>query len=438
MNHILIVSLGNSPEPVVNCINSLRPDRAVFICSDGTRYLVDAVLSHARIINFDPARDIVQLQQRLKRKQDTSVINELDRLDLVYERARELILNLRHEEPGARLTLDYTGGTKTMAAGLAMAAVDDGRVELSITTSERGKDQPAISGYSIPVPVSMAAIQAYRLLDQDLPQLLRRYDYAAAEQAVQRIARLPDQDSETRAMLQRLAHILVALDAWDRFDHLRAVEVLQGLGDRSLDERLLFPLKRVIASRRCLDPEAEANSWPQMRGGHGFEAVEDLLNNAERRAYQERFDDAVGRLYRAMELAAQLALKLRYELETGAIDLDNLPESLRGKYTLKQEQLGEAALKLGLRASYDLLAELQDPVGICWSNRRQKLLDALKTRNTSLFAHGFRSIDFSAWMPFRDVVGSFLRDIVALQDSDQKRSALPQLPSSLDHLAPAD
>jgi CRISPR-associated protein (TIGR02710 family) len=175
-----------------------------------------------------------------------------------------------------------------------------------------------------------------------------------------------------------------------------------------------------------------------MRGGHGFETVEDLLNNAERCAYQERFDDAVGRLYRAMELAAQLALKLHHQLETGAIDLEKLPESLRGRYALKQEQLGGTALKLGLRASYDLLAELRDPVGICWTDRRQKLLDALNTRNNSLFAHGFRSIDYSAWMPFRDVLGGFLRDVVALQDSDQKCSALPQLPSRLDQMVPSD
>lgn len=438
MNHILIISLGNSPEPVVNCINSLRPDRAVFVCSDGTRHLVDAVLSRARLSSFDPERDVMQLQQRLKRKQDASVINELDQLDRVYERARELIHMLRDEAPGARLTLDYTGGTKTMAAGLAMAAVDDGRVELSVTTSERNKDQATISGYSVPVPVSMAAIQAYRLLDQDLPQLLKRYDYAAAEQAVQRIARLPDQDVETRATLQRLASVLVALDAWDRFDHRQAVGVLEGLGDRSLDQQLLFPLKRVIASRRCLDREAEAENWPQMRGGHGFEAVEDLLNNAERRACQERFDDAVGRLYRAMELAAQLALKLGHQLETGAIDVEKLPESLREKYALKQEQQGETALKLGLRASYDLLAELEDPVGICWIERRQKLLDALNTRNTSLFAHGFRSVDYSAWMPFRDVLGGFLKDVVVIQNTGQRCSELPQLPSRLDQLLQAD
>jgi len=434
MTHILIISLGNSPEPVINCINSLRPDRTIFVCSDGTRELIEAVRQKARLARFDPERDILQLQQRLQRKDDAGVINELDQLDRVYSRARDLIQQLRADEPGCRLTLDYTGGTKTMAAGLAMAAVDDGQVQLSVTTHERLKNQAVISGYSVPVSVSMAAIQARRLLDQDLPQLLRRYDYAAAEQAVQRIALLPDQDAATRSMLRRLQDLLVILDAWDRFDHHRAVQVLQGLGERSLDQILLFPLKRVIGSRRLLDAEAEEQKWPQMRG-HGLEAVEDLLLNAERRASQDRFDDAVGRLYRAMELAAQLPLKISFDIETASLDLAKLPDSLRESYALKQEQNGGEPLKIALKSAFDLLAELEHPIGLHWANRRLELINSLNIRNASLFAHGFQSIDYGTWRTFRGVVASFLDQVTALARSERQSPALTQLPSTPDEIS---
>ena len=37
--------------------------------------------------------------------------------------------------------------------------------------------------------------------------------------------------------------------------------------------------------------------------------VEDLLLNAERRAIQGRYEDAIGRIYRAIELIAQIRLK---------------------------------------------------------------------------------------------------------------------------------
>lgn len=430
MTHILIISLGNSPDPVINCINSLRPDRIVFVCSDGTRELIEAVRQKARLARFDPEHDILQLQQRLQRKDDAGVINELDQLDRVYSRAIDLFQQLRRDEPGCRITLDYTGGTKTMAAGLAMAAVDDGQVQLSVTTHERVKSQPAISGYSVPVNVSMAAIQARRLLDQDLPQLLSRYDYAAAEQAVQRIARLPDQDAATRSMLRRLQDLLVVLDAWDRFDHHQAVQVLQALGERSLDQNLLFPLKRVIGSRRLLDAEAEEQKWPQMRG-HGLEAVEDLLLNAERRASQDRFDDAVGRLYRAMELAAQLPLKISFEIETAALDVTKLPEPLRVVYAEKQEQLGGEPLKIALKAAFDLLAELDHPIGLCWAEKRSELINSLNIRNASLFAHGFRSINYGSWCSFRAVVGGFLQRVITLAQAERQSPLLEQLPSRL-------
>lgn len=433
MTHILIISLGNSPEPVINCINSLRPDRTVFICSYGSRHLIDVVQQKARLAGFDPQRDVLQLQQRLQRNDDQDVINELDQLDRVYSRSRDLIHQLRAETPGCRLTLDYTGGTKTMAAGLAMAAVDDGLVQLSVTTNERLKNQVAISGYSVPVNVSMAAIQARRLLDQDLPQLLRRYDYAAAEQAVQRIALLPDQDAATRAILRRLQDLLAVLDAWDRFDHHQAVQVLVGLGERNLDQSLLFPLKRVIGSRRLLDAEADAQKWPQMRG-HGLEAVEDLILNADRRASQDRFDDAVGRLYRGLELAAQLSLKLGYGIETAAVDLSKLPDSLTKIYAQKKEQLGGEALKIALTAAYDLLAELKHPIGLCWADQRSELIDSLHIRNASLFAHGFRSIDYAAWCSFRDVVGGFLKRVISLAQAERESPLLKQLPSRLSQM----
>ena len=433
MTHILIISLGNSPEPVINCINSLRPDRTIVVCSDGTRELIEAVRQEARLARFDPECDVLQLRQRLQRKDDAGVINELDQLDRVYDKTIDLIQQLRRDEPGCRITLDYTGGTKTMAAGLAMAAVDDGQVQLSVTTHERAQNKAAISGYSVPVNVSMAAIQARRLLDQDLPQLLRRYDYAAAEQAVQRIALLPDQDTATRSMLRRLQDLLAVLDAWDRFDHHQAVQVLQGLGERNLDQNLLFPLKRVIGSRRLLDAEAEEQNWPQMRG-HGLEAVEDLLLNAERRASQDRFDDAVGRLYRAMELAAQLPLKISFELETAALDLSKLPASLHEAYALKQQQNGGEALKIALKAAFDLLAELEHPIGLCWAEQRSQLINSLQIRNASLFAHGFRSIDYGTWRTFQSVVAGFLERVIALAQTERQSPTLVQLPSSIDEI----
>ena len=436
MSRILIVSLGTSPEPIINAISSLRPDRVLFVCSEISRDQLTIVRSQVPLADFDEERDVIVLQQRLSPKQGEEVINELDQLDCVYLRASQMIQQVRREQPGCELTVDYTGGTKTMTTGLAMAAIDAGGVKLNITTSDRQKNQSTLSGYSAPVPVNTSAIQARRLEQFELPALLKRFDYEAARQAVRRVLELPNAQPNSTRKLRRLEELLVALDAWDRFDHKHAVEVLLGLKDRRLDSLLLFPLKRVIASRSWLDPLVNEQKWPKMNC-HGLEAVEDLLLNAERRAAQRRYDDAVGRLYRATELTAQLLLRNGVTnqvgpsgLMTDAINIELLPTDLKETYRAKEGLDGK--VKLGLTASYELLAQLNHPIGSIWQEQKYRIIDQLKIRNNSLFAHGFQPISYQAWQSLKTTLGGFLQ--LALTLHGNSASSAQQLPNNLEFL----
>jgi CRISPR-associated protein (TIGR02710 family) len=451
MTDVLIVTLGTSPEPIINCITSLRPDRVVFLCSLESHKLIDPVRSKVPLPDFDQERDVVVLQQRLAGKQNAAMLNELDQLDRVYLRALDIFERVRSENRGCRIIADYTGGTKTMTTGLAMAAIDDGAVRLHLTISDRSRGQSALSGYSSPAAVCTAMIHARRLRERELPALLKRHDYEAARQAVRRVQSLHDQDAETTQWLQRLEALLVGLDAWDRFDHRRALEVLESLNDRRLDQPLLFPLKRVIGSRRILDKEAEEQNWPRIKG-HGLEAVEDLLRNAERRAGQERYDDAVGRLYRALELTEQLLLKIAVTdkvgadgIETGAVDLDRLPAAIQPDWRRKAAaaNVGERgkAMKIGLADGFDLLADLGHPTGLEWRQMRSDLVNAIKTRNDSLFAHGFRPVDYSGWRQLSELLGGFLLAAIQRQSAQHggqsaPGGAIPQFPATLDELIP--
>lgn len=451
MSTVLIVTLGTSPEPIINCISSLRPDRVVFLCSSESQKLVELVLNQVPLPDFQAERDLVVLQQRLAGKYSDEAENELDQLDRVYLRALDLFERVRDEDRRSRIIADYTGGTKTMTTGLAMAAIDDGDVVLHLTVSDRSRGQATLSGYSAPVAVSTASIHARRLRERELPSLLKRHDYEAARQAVRRVQDIADPDQDTMQWLQWLEALLVGLDAWDRFDHRRAYEVLAGLRDERLNDLLLTPLRRVIASRCLLDVEAAKQRWPQEKG-HGLEAVEDLLRNAERRAGQERYDDAVGRLYRAMELTEQLLLKVAVcdqvgpdGIDTANVRLDRLPAAIQAEWRSKAE--GKACdtakrLKIGLADGYDLLAALGHPTGLAWQQRRSELVNAINTRNSSLFAHGFKPVDYSAWRELSGRLGGFLQEAIQRHGAAHGgRSgatlALPQLPTSLAELLPA-
>lgn len=438
MTHILIVSLGNSSEPIVNCINSLRPDRVVFFCSELSQKNITEVTDRVPLSGFREDQDVVVLQQRLQSKQSDDVINELDQLDRVYIRACTLISALRAQHPGCSITVDYTGGTKTMTIGLAMAAIDDGTAQLSVTITDRTNQMTPGSGYSVPVLVSTAVIQARRLFEQDLPPLLKRFDYEAARQAVRRILQLPSQDAEKTRELRRLEDLMVVFDAWDRFDHRKAIEVLQRLGDQSLNERLLFPLKRVVFSRRILDRQAEGEKWPFIPG-HGMEAVEDLLRNAERRAAQDRYDDAVGRLYRAMELTEQILLMKSLGIDTADVAVEKLPQHLQNAYQERKDACTNGGkLKLALVNACDLLSDLEHPVGKRWREQRSRIRDCLQTRNHSLFAHGFSPISYGDWKSLRSTLEPFLQQAIDESIKQAKQAApLQQLPSTLAELLPS-
>lgn len=439
MNDILLITVGMQTDPLINCIRSQRPKRVVFLCSEKTRSKVEEVLEAVPIPRFDPDRDVVVLQQRRSRRQDQSVINELDRLDCVYRIAWEQLQRLRHEEPGARIGVDYTPGTKTMAAGLAMAAIDDRRVQLLLTTTDQRPSTGEVSGATVPTPSPTATIHLLRLRQLQLPELLERFDYAAASALVHRVrTELSPEEAAAKGLL-RLEHLLQAFDSWDRFDHRQALNEFEQLRHDACSCAWLRQLKRVVASRALLDSLPLKEEWPQ-EAGHGLEAVEDLLRNAERRAAQHRYDDAVGRLYRALELTAQFLLKTSVNdkvgpegLLTGNLDVAKLPAELQSRFADQ-----EAPVQVGLEKAWDLLADLGHPAGELWREQKSHLLNQLKVRNNSLFAHGFTPISYADWRKMEAALTPFLRRVVSTLPGYSPELDLSQLPHALVGLEPGE
>lgn len=433
MTHILVLTAGKSPKPLINCINNVNPDRVVFICSEGSADSIEEVVNNVSLADFDRERDVVVLQQRLKRNDGIEVYNSLDRLDHVYHQTQELLKRLQDENPGSRISADYTGGTKTMATGLALASIDNGNVELLLTTEQRNTGESAISGHSIPVPVLQGSIHTQRLLSGELPLLLKRFDYAAARGAVSRVRLLKSQTDITASQLRDLDSILDAFDAWDRFDHVKALSILENKASDPILKPYVFNLKRIIGSRKVLDQNEQIQAAKFIKG-HGLEIIEDLLLNAERRAEQKRYDDAVGRLYRAIELTAQLQLICDHGLHTGNIEIAKLPQHLQSSYVeIHQRQGVDSSLKLGLVASYDLLFDLENPLGLQWKRERNSILGQLQHRNNSLFAHGFQPTQVSSWNEIKFTIGGFLNAVISEKSSAQQDRQL-QFPRNLESL----
>jgi CRISPR-associated protein (TIGR02710 family) len=153
--------------------------------------------------------------------------------------------------------------------------------------------------------------------------------------------------------------------------------------------------------------------------------------STERRAEQRRFDDAVGRLYRVVELMAQTWLKQRHGIDTGNVDIARVPDAV--KAIVARERSEKGVIEIGLLLAWDVVAAFaDDPLGAYFQSERDAVQHFLGVRNRSLFAHGITPINARDYRQHAQRVLTFVqtamdRAIVAL---NRKRGViLPQLPT---------
>ena len=141
-----------------------------------------------------------------------------------------------------------------------------------------------------------------RKIEQFLPPLLKQYNYTGAITELKSPLQL-ELSAESRTQVRKINDYCHSFDDWDRFNHKEALQLIQPYMNQPKIRSLGMFLKRIISSRAEIDEQFSSTGNVKCLC-HGYEIVEDLLLNAERHANQQRYDDAVGRLYRALELLA--------------------------------------------------------------------------------------------------------------------------------------
>lgn len=132
------------------------------------------------------------------------------------------------------------------------------------------------------------------------------------------------------------------------------------------------------------------------------ELVMDVLGNAERRAVEGRFDEAVARLYRVLEAWAQYVLQSEYGITTGAVQRDQVPRPLQEQWWQGDDTKPK---KIGLEDAYTLLREKGYPLGDAFVeivHDGPKARGALAARNMSILAHGFEPVELNEYKNLRD------------------------------------
>ena len=397
----LIVTVGGSPQPIITAVETLQPKRVVFICSGGKYSSAFQVIGPGKPCKILKKGEVekelpnlvthLNLTERFDPERDLFVVEELDDPSACYRTASDAVKSQLENTSSRDIMADYTGGTKSMSIGLGMAAIDFG-VSLYVTTASDRKNLKQVQWGEFTEMVDADVIRAEREIARLLPVFLGQYDYPAAVSMFQNMLTASPRAGAIRNKIRTNLDYCRALDAWDKFDHNRAWHLLERfMGDEKGRKLGLF-LKRVMASRENID----AGFHPEARiKGHGYEIIEDLVLNAGRRAQQERFDDAVARLYRALELLAQVHLKIAYGIETSEVDIQKIPDELKADYEARRNP-DRGTVSLGLRDSYEFLAHFDgDELGILYTQKKGPILDNLTIRNLSIMAHGFTPV--TAW-----------------------------------------
>ena len=372
MRTLLTLTVGGSCAPVVTAIRDHNPDFVVFIVSTGSRgsrAMVDGKDKPCLAEDKTPLPNVLEQTGLPLEKYDFIELDEPDTLHLCYQKIRAGLIEHATGRADWRKLADYTGGTKTMTAALIVVALELGW-ELSVVRGNRTDLLKVRDGTEMASLVNTWEVRARQQLEQ-AESLFNQFAYASAGQLAESLMRAAPLSVDLQREIQRLVTLARGFDAWDRFDHIRAAQILASYQ------------AEIVPQWKFLKTLTEQSR------GTGYEPVFDLVRNAERRAARGRYDDAVARLYRALEMLAQVRLKQREpSLDSGDLDPDLLPEGIRFKYATR-----DGKIKLGLLEDYDLLTELEDPLGQAFAPERKKILSTLEKRNASILAHGAKPCD---------------------------------------------
>ena len=422
-NTILLCTVGGSHQPILTAIREREPAFVQFFASGtdattGRPGSVTTITGKGSPVEVRRGAEVIErlpnIPTQLGLSAESFAVEEIpsDDLDQAVSHISETIASLRARFPDAALVADYTGGTKTMTAALVMVAVEAQDIALQVVTGPRADLLKVSDGSQAGLAVGVEGIRLRRGM-QPFIAAWKRYAYGEAADGFSRLP-LPS-DGRLRAELHIARDLSRVFDAWDRFDHVAAESGLevyrQRLGKEAgaLIGPLFTALKPLNAAPDSLQ-RTPARLW-------------DLWLNAQRRAEQGRYDDAVARCYRLLEWTAQ------WLLATKGINTSELrPEQIPDQIAIAPNPDGKR--QAGLRVAWELAAQhLGGDVQAFVEAERSHMLDQLKKRNYSILAHGDQPIARPDWEAFSGWVEAALIPLLQAQAAHAglKRLA-PQLP----------
>lgn len=435
----LILSCGGSPEPLIFCIEEYEPNFIYFLCSSTSSDIADSIVNKLNI-NGD--------QYNLK------IVKNHESLDESFAKSREIIKELQKEY--TNIHIDFTGGTKPMVSGLVLAAIGEKCTYTyvgSMDDNSRDKQGMGIvkSGFE-KIKEQKDPYDVYAVMEFEKGmEFFDNYQFQASKtNFIEASEKLESKD--LREIAKFFVDLVKLYELWDKFNNLltkkRTLKVaFNDILDRIEDSSTLksyfeedYPKfkEQIKYNSVFLDLKLSRRGMIEFNNVKYY--LPDLLNNALRRIEEGKYDDAVARLYRAIELIAQIELvnnnlindqilrvNKEFKINKNSIIALNNPniESLICNWNEYRVNPFKKTFGIPSNKSYKLLCALNVSFAEDYLNDK-KLKNNVNSRNGSILAHGLNPINEKKAKELFNQVVTYSKEVFTDVDNYMEMSKFPK------------
>lgn len=401
----LLLTVGLQAEPLILSILCLKPTKIFLLHSAESRKVADKV-------SDDP--DIQALKPEIYFKE----ITEYDATKN-YGIIRDILTDLLDKD---EIVVDPTGGRKIMISSLSLAAFYYRLPMVYI----HGKD---IKGKTVPFSETLRRIEnpfeTYGDIElQLIEELFNSHFYEAAFKTCENLSKTV-RDLATLKKIELLKELISIYRDWDAFLHSAVSKDQRVIFSKKLEEIVKdfkrFKIENWLPEKVKENIEFLKQLESKWKASHNivdeFRLVDIYLSALRRGSEkQKKYDDAIARLYRCIEMSASLRLYQKglkstkepdYSSFTKSIGIDE--NQLKEEFSkLKKRELPEENLGLDVLMALLKIADKNDKIVRIY----ESMQDLIKMRNRSILAHGTYPTREEDWTNFRDKTEQILIEVL--------------------------
>ena len=311
-------------------------------------------------------------------------IDQIDDFNKYFNSIKNMVLDL---EKDYKIIIDYTYGTKTMTMSAAMVSMLYGQ-DLIFITGER-KDGIVQKGTEKIINQNL-----YPIYDEfSLDNIKKSFNANRFETARSLLSNVVEDNIEKEAFSK-------LIESYYYFDNVNYEEAY-----------------------KYFDVDLFTNTWPELKMQFGlnrralhnivkedrtkdYYLLASLINNARRRSEEHKYDDAIARLYRSLELIGQIYLE-KYGLNSSNIDIEILREKgVEECYIQKLENARseDGKIRIGLIQDFEVLSYFDSKIEEVYGEQKNKIKNIVTYRNSSILAHGMEAKTAEEYEEFENLL----------------------------------